>query len=159
MINLLWSLLNLFLVLSFYYFAIGLVVRGRKFLAPYFKPFVLFVLVFGTFGFLNLATKGSERNVKINNRPSTVEKVLVSEYLSNKLFITLIRDGETGEIKPEFSTSDLQGLVMGLKWNHFQVIEKDGKLELAGWWDWSLMGNRVFSSFENYSIPKGSFPN
>ncbi|MFN3759384.1 MAG: hypothetical protein ACK4SF_09220 [Algoriphagus aquaeductus] len=159
MINLLWSLLNLFLVLSFYYFAIGLVVRGRKFLAPYFKPFVLFVLVFGTFGFLNLATKGSERNVKINNRPSTVEKVLVSEYLSNKLFITLIRDGETGEINPEFSTSDLQGLVMGLKWNHFQVIEKDGKLELAGWWDWSLMGNRVFSSFETYSIPKGSFPN
>jgi hypothetical protein len=159
MINLLWSLLNLFLVLSFYYFTIGLVVRGRKFLAPYFKPFVLFVLVFGTFGFLNSATKGSERNVKINNRPSTVEKVLVSEYLSNKLFITLIKDGETGEINPEFSTSDLQGLVMGLKWNHFQVIEKDGKLELAGWWDWSLMGNRVFSSFETYSIPKGSFPN
>ncbi len=152
MIYLIWSLLNLFLILSFFYFAIGLIVKGKKFLEPYFKPFVLFVLVFGTMGFLKSATKGLKSETKFINHPTTRETFLVSEQLSNTLSLTVYRSKETGEIIQEFSSSDLQGLVMGLSWKHLYVVEKNGQLQLEGWWDWSLMGNRVFRNFRTYPI-------
>ncbi|WP_338227157.1 hypothetical protein [Algoriphagus taiwanensis] len=76
----------------------------------------------------------------------------VKEGLSTDLSLTLIQDIETGEINQEFSSSNLHGLVLGLKWNHLQVIEKNGVLQVEGWYDWYLMGNRVFTNFETYSI-------
>ncbi len=152
MIYLIWSLLNLFLILSFFYFAIGLIVKGRKFLEPYFKPFVLFVLVFGTYGFVKYASKKLQEEVKVNPNPSTQEVIPVSEQLSNTISLTLCRDKDTGEIDQEFSKSYIHGLVMGLKWNHVQVTEKDGNLEVEGWWDLNLIGNRVFSHYETYRI-------
>lgn len=152
MIFLLWSLLNLFLILSFYYFTIGLIVRGRKFLASYFKPYVLFVMVFGTYGFVKSASKYLQQEAKVNHRASTIQIIPVSEQLSNKLILTLIRDAQTGEVDQKFSSSDLQGLVLGLRWNHVQVVEKTENMEVEGWWDWYLMGNRVFSNYEIYEI-------
>ncbi len=149
---LIWSLLNLFLVLSFFFFAFGLILKGRQFLQPYFKPFVVFVLVFGTFGVLNSTTKGFRKEPKLINQPTTRETFLVSEHLSNKLLLTLHRDRETGEIIQEFSSSDLQGLVMGLSWKHLEVVESNGQLQVEGWWDWSLMGIRVFRNFRTYPI-------
>jgi hypothetical protein len=152
MIYLIWSLLNLFLILSFFYFAIGLIVKGRKFLEPYFKPFVFSVLVFGIMGLISSITIGSKRETLLINHPTTRETFLVSEQLSNTLSLTVYRSKETGEIIQEFSSSDLQGLVMGLSWKHLYVVEKNGQLQLEGWWDWSLMGNRVFRNFRTYPI-------
>ncbi|WP_338219226.1 hypothetical protein [Algoriphagus sp. oki45] len=77
--------------------------------------------------------------------------LLVKDGLSTGLTLNLIQDIETGEINQEFSSSRLHGLVLGLKWNHLQVLEKNGVLQVEGWYDWYLMGNRVFSNFETYS--------
>ena len=64
----------------------------------------------------------------------------------------MIRDAQTGEVDQKFSSSDLQGLVLGLRWNHVQVVEKTENMEVEGWWDWYIMGNRVFSNYKTYEI-------
>ena len=152
MVYLIWSLLNLFLILSFFFFAITLIVKGRKYLKTYSRPFVIFVLIFGSVGFLNSANKRGEVKAKINQKPSKTSVLRVKEGLSTYLSLTLIQDIETGEINQEFSSTNLHGLVLGLKWNHLQVLQKNGVLQVEGWYDWYLMGNRVFSNFETYSI-------
>jgi hypothetical protein len=152
MIHLLWSVFNLLLLLSFYYFALGLIFKGRKFLESYPKVFVGLVLIFGTFGFLKSATKNSQEQQIMNSKPVKIDFVPVVDKLSNRIELTLIRDINTGEIDKESSTSSLHGFMSGLRWNHLQISESNGRLAVEGWWDWYLIGNRVFRNFEVYEL-------
>lgn len=152
MIHLLWGVFNLLLLLSFYYFALGLIFKGKKFLEPYPKVLVGLVLIFGTFGFLKSATKNSHEQSFISSKPVKIDFVPVVDKLSNRIELTLIRDIETGEIDKESSTSSLHGFMSGLRWNHLQISESNGRLAVEGWWDWYLIGNRVFSNFEVYEL-------
>ncbi len=109
MIQFLWNVLNLLLVLSFYYFALGLIFNGRKFLESYPKVFVGLVLIFGTFGFLKSANKNSKEEPFISSKPVKIDFIPVVEKLSNRIEFTLIRDVETGEIDKEASTFSFHG--------------------------------------------------
>jgi hypothetical protein len=152
MIQFLWSIFNLLLLLSFYYFALALIFKGRKFLESYPQVLVGAVLIFGTFGFLKSATKNSQEQSFINSKPVKIDFIPVVEKLSNRIELTLIRDIDTGEIDKESSTSSLHGFMSGLRWNHLQLSETNGHLAVEGWWDWYLLGNRVFSNFEVYEL-------
>ncbi len=152
MIHLLWSLLNLFLILSFYFFAIGLIFRGRKTIEPYFKPFVVVVLFLGISGFLSAGSGKNKNKSTVIPRPLEQTAYPVFSHLSNKMEVTIYRDPETGEINQEYSESRVSGLVMGLRWTHVMVAENQDGLEVEGFWDWYLMGNRVFSNYKIYKI-------
>lgn len=152
MIYLLWSLFNLFLVLSFLYFAIGLIFRGRKTIEPYFKPFVFVVLFLGLTGMLRSSTKKEKSNSLEIPRLLEQTTYPVFSQLSNKMHLTVFRDPKTKEVIQEYSISRISGLVMGIRWNHLMVIENKNGLEVEGWWDWYLMGNRIFSNYETYQI-------
>lgn len=152
MIYLLWSLLNLFLVLSFFYFAIGLIFRGRKTIEPYFKPFVFVVLFFGFTGFLGSYKKKNEDKTLVIPMPLERKNYSVFSHLSNKMELTIYRDPETKVINQEFSKSSIHGLVMGLQWHHVMVSENVNELEVEGFWEWNLIGNRAFRNFRTYKI-------
>jgi len=152
MIQFLWSIFNLLLLLSFYYFALALIFKGRKFLESYPQVLVGAVLIFGTFGFLKSATKNSQEQSFINSKPVKIDFIPVVDKLSNRIELTLVRDINTGEIDKESSTSSLHGFISGLRWNHLQLSETNGHLAVEGWWDWYLLGNRVFSNFEVYEL-------
>ena len=152
MIHLLWSLLNLFLILSFYFFAIGLIFRGRKTIEPYFKPFVVVVLFLGISGFLSSGFGKNKNKAPVIPKPHEQLAYPVFNHLSNKMELTIYRDLENGEINQEYSMSRVSGLVLGLRWTHVMVTENQDGLEVEGFWDWYLMGNRVFSNYTTYEI-------
>jgi len=150
MIHLLWSLLNLFLILSFYFFAIGLIFRGRKTIEPYFKPFVVVVLFLGISGFLSSGFGKNKNKAPVIPKPHEQLAYPVFNHLSNKMELTIYRDLENGEINQEYSMSRVSGLVLGLRWTHVMVTENQDGLKVEGFWDWYLMGNRVFSNYKIY---------
>lgn len=152
MIQLLWSLLNLFLILSFYFFAIGLIFRGRKTIEPYFRPFVIVVLFLGISGFLGSSPGKNKSKSVVIPRPLEQSTYPVFSHLSNKMEITIYRDPETGAIDQEYSLSRVSGLVLGLRWTHVLIAENQDGFEVEGFWDWYLLGNRVFSNYKIYKI-------
>lgn len=136
MIHLLWGLLNFLLPLSFFYFALGLIFKGRKFLEPYPKGLVGLALFIGTLGFLKFATKNSKEEPFVSFKPVIIDFVPVVDKLSNRIELTLIRDINTGEINKESSPLSLHGFMSGLRWNHLQISESNGRLAVESWWDW-----------------------
>lgn len=152
MIQLIWSLINLFLVLSFFFFVLGLVIRGRKFLDRYFLPFVYSVLFFGVFGLLNLQNSGSVAEIEYFSRAVDVTTIPVVHQFSNKLELRLFKDSNTGDVLQEYTTSSLHGFVSGLRWTHLRATESPDRIEVEGFWDWYLLGNRVISTYEVYEI-------
>lgn len=151
MYQLLWGILNLFLVVSFFYFLIGLVIKGRKFLNPYPKIFTVPVLVFGVLGLLN-STTSKEKTFPIYKGFATMEGIEVSENLANTIHLVLVRDMETKKIFYEGSHSNLSGFVMGMDWEHLGVIEKGNITEVSGLFHYRIMGVKVFSDHQSYQI-------
>lgn len=151
MFDFLWGILNLILVLSFFFFLIGLVVRGKKFLDPYPKVFTGPVLFFGVLGLLN-STSSSQKPISSYKGFATSQVIDVAEYLSNKIQLVLVRDSESKEIFHEGSYSSIHGFVMGLEWQHVGLVEKDKRLEVHGFYRYSFMGLNVFNSVETYVI-------
>lgn len=150
MIQLLWGMLNLFLILSFFYFLIGLIFRGRKVLAGYSKLYTIPVLFLGFAALINPKEKEEEK--PIHKGLVTMETIEVSRNLTNKISLELIRDKDSGKIIQERTYSDIHGFVSGLKWEHKDVKSKGKKLKVSGILHWQLFGNTIFSQSEVFEI-------
>jgi hypothetical protein len=153
MIQLLWGILNLFLVLSFFFFLIGTLIRGRKFLMGYNKLFTVPVLLLGIFGVLS-SKKDEEKKIPIHKEMATVETLSAAKNLSNNISLVLVRDKETEQILQERSYSTFHGFVMGLDWDHMVVIENKDTLQIRGVLHWKFMGNLVFSQSKVFEVRK-----
>jgi len=153
MIQLLWGILNLFLVLSFFFFLIGTLIRGRKFLMGYNKLFTVPVLLLGIFGVLS-SKKDEEKKIPIHKEMATVETLSAAKNLSNNISLVLVRDKETEQILQERSFSTFHGFVMGLDWDHMVVIENKDTLQIRGVLHWKFMGNLVFSQSKVFEVRK-----
>lgn len=153
MLQLLWGILNLFLVLSFFFFLIGTLIRGRKFLMGYNKLFTVPVLLLGIFGVLS-SKKDEDKKIPIHKGMATVETISVAKNLSNNISMVLVRDKETEQILQERSYSTFHGFVMGLDWDHMVVIENKDTLQIRGVLHWKFMGNLVFSQSKVFEVRK-----
>ncbi|TDQ18417.1 hypothetical protein DFQ04_0216 [Algoriphagus boseongensis] len=155
MILILWGLLNLFLMLAFLFFALGLILRGRKFFEGYNLKHVFLVLFIGISGFL-LMPKSKKTEARIIY--GKMEVIRIEENLTNSIFLNLVRDKDTGEILQEETNSTMSGFVAGIDWHHLGVSEKDEKLILEGFITWRLLGWRVLDSFHSYEVPDFNLP-
>lgn len=156
MLQLLWGVINLFLVLSFFYFGIGILIRGRKFLIGYNKFFTVPVLLIGFLGVI-FSEKIEDKIIPGYKGLATMETILVSKNLSNTIQLFLVRDKETGQLLQEKSHSSVHGFVMGLDWDHLLVIEKKETLQIRGVLHWKFMGNLVFSQDKVFEVGKEKF--
>lgn len=138
-------------------FLLGLIFRGKKFLNDYSKLFTSPVLILGIFGIL-YSTGNEDKPIPSYRGLATMETILVSKNLSNKIQLHVVRDEETGRIFQEGSFSFIQGFVLGLKWRHFSVTSNVSSLEVSGSWEWYLIGNQVYRSFETYQIGNNDLP-
>ena len=153
MIQLLWGILNLFLVLSFFFFLIGTLIRGRKFLMGYNKLFTVPVLLLGIFGVLS-SKKDEDKKTPVYKGMATMETISVAKNISNNISLILVRDKETGQLIQERSYSTVHGFVMGLDWDHLVVIENRETLQIRGMLHWKFMGNLVFSQSKVFEVRK-----
>lgn len=153
MLQLFWGILNLFLVLSFFFFIIAILVRGRKFLIGYNKLFTIPVLILGIFGVLS-SKKDEDKIIPGYKGMATMETISVAKNLSNNISLILVRDKETGQLIHERSYSTVHGFVMGLDWDHLVVIENRETLQIRGMLHWKFMGNLVFSQSKVFEVRK-----
>ena len=153
MLQLFWGILNLFLVLSFFFFIIAILVRGRKFLTGYNKLFTIPVLILGIFGVLS-SKNDEDKIIPGYNGMATMETISVANNISNNISLILVRDKETGQLIHERSYSTVHGFVMGLDWDHLVVIENKDTLQIRGVLHWKFMGNLVFSQSKVFEVRK-----
>lgn len=150
MIQLLWGILNLFLILSFFYFLIGLIFRGRKVLAGYSKLYTIPILFLGFAAFLHSKEKEEDKHISVGK--ATIEFIEVSKNLTNKISLLLIRDKDSGKIIQERTYSSIHGFTSGLKWEHKGVVSEGKKLKVSGIMHWHLFGNTIISQAEVLEI-------
>ncbi len=153
MLQLIWGILNLLFILSFFYLLIGLVVKGRKFLEPYSKVVTFPILILGVLGFLSNSVS-EEKHIPVFTGLATVEEWEVSQNLTNSIKLVLMKDKKTGEIINDHSYSTAQGFVLGLQWKHLGVIEHENRIEVLGGFTYKFFGSNVFSSIDLYVIEK-----
>lgn len=153
MVQLFWGILNLILILSFFYLFIGLVVKGRNFLKPYPKVYTIPILFLGVMGFLKNTT-GKAKEIPVYKGFASMDEIELSENLTNKIHFVLVRDRDTREIFYEGSFSRISGFVLGLEWKHLGIVEYENKIEVMGCYSFKLLGNEVFSPFESFLIEK-----
>jgi hypothetical protein len=150
MIQLLWGILNLFLILSFFYFLIGLIFRGRKVLAGYSKLYTIPVLFLGFAALINPKEPEDDKPVSVGL--VTMETIEVSRNLTNKISLELIRNKDSGKIIQERTYSSIHGFTSGLVWEHIGVVIEGKKLKVSGVKHWHLFGNTIFSQSEVLEI-------
>lgn len=149
MIGFLWSIFNLFLLISFIYYFIKVIFKGIRQLSTKERLFASPILFIGI-----IAMSG---NSKIQNTPSEMgpggnfelKSASVQYSPFNKINVFYYINKETGAIDPKSSDSILMGFVFGREWKHFNVTKTDGGLELRGSIHYSLLGIKVFGGGTN----------
>ena len=110
----------------------------------------LFSAIFWVCGLLNLQNSGSVVEVKHFTRAVEVSSIPVVHQFSNKLELRLVKDSDTSDIIQEYTASSLHGFVSGLRWTHLRATASADGMEVEGFWDRYLLGNRVISTYEDY---------
>ena len=153
MVQLIWGILNLLFILSFFYLIIGLVVKGRKFLKPYPKVVTFPILILGVLGSLSYSIS-EEKHTPVYTGLATVEEREVSQNLTNSIKLVIVKDKVTGEILNDHSYSTAHGFVLGLEWKHLGVIEHENRIEVLGGFIYKFFGSNIYSSYNLYEIEK-----
>lgn len=162
MIHLLWSLLNLLVVLFFLYLLIGFIIKGKKIFNPGFKAVSIFILVIGIIQITTASTTMDKTNtIYISENPdqhiSQVKNITLEDNLIFDINLDLFySETETGYI-PVSSSSYLTGIVSGYEWEFISIqtgtYKPDEKNEFAamGILKWNLFGINVYTQYKPFS--------
>ncbi|GMQ31086.1 hypothetical protein [Algoriphagus confluentis] len=156
MLGLTWGIFNLFLILSFFYLFLGLLIKGRKWLHRYDRRFTYVILFLG---FLSLAAGGkkdSKNTHQISNFPVIRKSYSVDLDFTNRVHIRLFQDQRDNSLLLHNSYSLLSGFVLGREWEHLGFSEKDDQLIVHGVMHWKLLRGRIYSQYLDLPVPKSS---
>lgn len=154
MIGLIWGILNLILILSFFYFALGLLFKGRKWLHQYDRRLTYPVLFIG---FLSIAAQGKRSKKEINSHlkfPVSMETTKVKNDLVSNFHITLIREKESSKLLLNESSTNLLGFIAGREWVHLGFSLEGNQIIAYGMMNWKLFGGKVYSNSVSFLIPE-----
>ncbi|MBU2929619.1 hypothetical protein [Winogradskyella psychrotolerans] len=160
MIHLIWSIINLIMVLYFLYLIVGFIKKGKRIFNPKFKVISIFVMVIGIVQVISAANSKEKTNrITISNNYnkknfSKVEKVTLEDNLTFDINMHIIYSIEQTELIPIESNSFLTGFVSGYEWE-FTSIEttksKQAEFIANGVLKWNLFGITVYNESKTFS--------
>ena len=168
MIHLIWSTVNLIIVLYFLYLIFGFIAKGKQIFKPKYRVASIFILVIGVLQIYS-ASNSEERIKRIeitdnfnkqdfkNSNNADIKEIILEDNLTFDIKMYVIYSIEQNEFIPVESYSVLKGLVMGYEWdfksiqtNKFKPGENAGYTAI-GILKWNLFGINVYSEFKTFS--------
>lgn len=163
MIHLTWSIINLILVLFFFYLIAGVIRKGKKLFSPQFKVVSICVMVIGIVQIISAANSEDRTNrITISNNynendNTKVEKVKLEDNLTLDINMLVKYSITQNKLIPIESNSFLSGFVSGYDWefesietNILKPNEKAG-FSAKGILKWNLFGITVFYKSKSFN--------
>ncbi|MFD2516441.1 hypothetical protein [Salinimicrobium flavum] len=156
MIYLLWSLLNVLVILYFVFLLIGFIAIGRKIFGRKLRLVSVSIMVLGLVNII--AAAGPEENNPetfvtdvYGQNETEYKRILLEDNLSLDIDLTVTYLIENGELIPVQKRSILTGFLPGFEWDLISVstseIKEDGQVDYAaeGVLKWNLFGINIYS--------------
>ncbi|MBN7801600.1 hypothetical protein J0A67_12060 [Algoriphagus aestuariicola] len=140
MFDLFWSFFNVAFLVAFVYFLFKLVRRAILQLPDRQSLLATPVLTIGLIAFLAGLGESAPEKGKTIGREFTAEHQTVKLTLANRLHVTLVKNNSDGRVDPGLSYSIVSGFVLGRKWNHLGIKEKNGQIAILGHMKYNLLG-------------------
>lgn len=156
MIKIIWSILNISILLYFIYLIIKLISQGKNFFKGRFRVISILILVLGIFNIIIASSKPKNNNTikfayEKEFQNSEIKNLIIEDNLSLDINLTVEYLIDSKKIIPIESTSYISGLVSGFEWeiislktNNPQEFEKE-ILEGVGLLNWNLFGILIYS--------------
>ena len=122
MIHLIWSLINLAIVLYFFYLIVGFIRKGKQFFKQKFKLVSILILLVGFFHIISAANSEEITNhITItedfnSKNASTIKKVKLEDNLTFDINLIVKYSIDNNECIPIHSKSFLVGFISGHQW-------------------------------------------
>lgn len=163
MISLLWSIINVVLVLYFLYLLVGFIVIGNRIFSSRFKNVSFLIMIVGI---VNVVTaSNSEKNTnrititdeynKMND--SEIKKVTLEDNLTFDINMLVKYSVERNEFIPVESNSFLTGFISGYVWE-FKSIQttnykpnEETQFTAHGILKWNLFGINIYSQSKTFN--------
>lgn len=162
MLHLIWSLLNVIVLLYFAYLLVGFIAVGRQIFNPKLKVVSAIILVIGVVQIASASSK-EESNQQIiitqdydPQNDSTIKEVLLEDNLTFDINMFVEYSLEENEYVPVESKSYLTGIVYGYEWEfksiqtHNYEAKKKADFTADGVLKWNLLGITVYSQLKSF---------
>jgi len=163
MIYLIWTLINAFLILYFFYLIIGFVFKGKQFLKTKFKSVSIAIMIIGIVQIIS-ATNLEERTNRISisnnydkHNDTRTKKIVLAENLVFDINIFVQYSVDGNKLIPIESNSYLTGLISGYAWEFKSIQTNTKKIDqnenyiVDGVLKWNLFGINVYSQTKTFS--------
>ncbi|MCL6219966.1 hypothetical protein [Zunongwangia pacifica] len=162
MIQLLWSILNITILLFFLYLFVGFLFQGKKIFEGKFKSLSIAILVLGVFHIVSANdTEKLDHSININNdynpeNNTLIKTIILEDNLTMKFNLSILYSNSNGTLIPIKATSYLSGLLCGYDWKIKSVntSNKDGKQKkkftAIGTLEWKLFGIKIYSQRKSF---------
>ncbi|WP_188598643.1 hypothetical protein [Polaribacter pacificus] len=162
MIHLVWSLINLLILLYFIYLLVGFLRKGKAIFKPQFKVVSVFILVVGIIQVISATSLKSTTNKILitdaynNVNYSKVEELLLEENLTFDIHMSLNYSIDQNMDVPISSQSELTGFVSGYEWEFKSIAtethnpDENAAFVATGILKWNLLGVTVFRELKTF---------
>jgi len=166
MIHLIWSGINLIIILYFFYLIIGFITRGTKIFNPQIKTFSIVLMVIGIFQIISARESEEDTNriVFIEKHDIHCDYKTQQVRLENNLTLdiemlaTYCTNGDKFKVIETYS--NIYGFVTGFEWKYksssINENSVNGKIEynISGILKWNIFGINIYSQQKTF---KGTF--
>jgi hypothetical protein len=163
MIHLIWSIINVIIVLYFFYLIIGFIAKGKKIFKPQFKVISIFIMVIGIVQIISASDSDKNSNrisitedySRKNN--SEIKQVVLEDNWTFDINMLVKYSIEQDQYIPIESNSFLTGLVSGYNWEFYSIntnnLNPNGEAEFIanGILKWNLFGITVYSESKTFN--------
>lgn len=161
MIHLIWSGLNLIILLYFFYLIIGFIIKGKKIFKPQFKIASIALMVIGIVQIVS-ATESEENTNRISfvenhdkMNGNKIAQVLLENNLTFDIHMSVTCRVDKKDFIPIESYSNLNGLVSGFDWEYKSVVinrnnRNEIEYHLNGVLQWNLFGISIYRQAKTF---------
>ncbi|MBD0823916.1 hypothetical protein ICJ85_07765 [Aestuariibaculum marinum] len=163
MIHLIWSIINLIIVVYFFYLLIGFILKGKRIFKPQFKGISIFIMIIGIVQIISASnSKKSTNHIAIsknyNKKDETKTKqIILEDNLTLDINLHVQYSIQQNNYIPIESYSSLTGLVMGYDWefksidiNNYNSNEQT-EFVVNGILKWNLFGITVYNTSKTFN--------
>lgn len=161
MTYLIWTIINLMIVLFFFYLIIGFLMKGKKIFHPQFKGLSIFIVILGIVQIL-FATRSEKNANRITvakdfdgKNYSEIKQVVLEENWTFDVIMLVGYSTEKKQYNLFERNSFLTGFVRGFRWEAKSIATEslNGKTAFTvnGVLEWHLFGISVYSESKTFN--------
>lgn len=156
MIELIWSLLNIIILLFFIYLFFGFLFQGKKIFQGKFKNLSIIILILGVVQIIS-ATRNDEhknsiefRNQVEHNYPITTKNVILENNLTKNYKLSIVYSRENETHFPKKGTISMTGLTSGFDLELISLYNDNDVFYVTAIQNWSLFGIQIYRQEKNF---------